>query len=270
MLFWIAFLLVIRSALIGIFENRRLFHGMNALALGVIALLLLPIRKFDPFTILAAASVIGISLTLRFFGFFKKNSLIFWIKSTLFGAFFVMAALSVTVRGISHLIEDKAALEVELTGRHVKKWVEWKNPMADYQTAWLDAYEVILRHPKGEILARHYIYGDFVAVRSEVIRFSPLLSFLGIQGGCRIEAVYNGYNNMKRHTLLPHLGYPILDTSPLFSLVWNWLFYGKVKLPGVKSGTLESNSLPLIDQKGAPIIGKYILYFDRSVILASH
>lgn len=248
MISWIAISLCIRSILLAVFEKksgfRRIADVLCALCFAVLAFAL-GTATFSPIPLLISGGTIGAALALRLGGFLRHSSMVKWGKRAAFTAFWALALLSISLSGFSNLTEDTPIAQIVITGNQQEKWVEWKNPNGALCCEWVDASEVVLQSPNGNVIGKYGIYGDFVAVRARVIRFSPILNFLGIPNVCHLEAVYNGYETMQRHNQLPHLGYPIPLPVSIFRHLWEKGFYLNWKSSWIKSSTLESNYFPL-------------------------
>lgn len=258
MLEWVAVLLSIRSLVLAVCEPKewpkRAIDILLSLTFALFAgvLFLTRSKSYDPAAIMIFATIIGVSLALRLSGLFKHNRLLKIVKCFSFGAFWSLSLLAIALSGFTRLSEDKPVAKVVITGKRLKKWVEWQNPHEISRQKWVDTSEVILQTHDGDIIGKYYIYGDLVAVRARIVRFRPILNFLGIPNVCHLEAVYNGYNTMERHNQLPHLGYPIPLPISLFRHIWEKGFYLNWRSSWIKSTTLESNYFPLRDSRDVP------------------
>jgi len=258
MLEWVAVLLLIRSLVLAIFESKewsaRVIDILLSLIFAIVAGVLFLTRSasYDPAAVMIFATIIGVSLALRLSGLFRHNRLLKIVKCLSFGSFWSLSILAIALSGFTRLCDDKPVAKVVITGKRLKKWVEWKNPHDTFRQKWVDTSEVILQTRDGSTIGKYYIYGDLVAVRARIIRFRPILNFLGIPNVCHLEAVYNGYTTMERHNQLPHLGYPLPLPVSLFRHLWEKGFYLNWKSSWIKSTTLESNYFPLHDSRDVP------------------
>lgn len=248
----ISICLCIRSILLAIFEKKSSFKRfadiLYALCFAAAAFAI-GMANFHPVPILISAGTIGVAVVLRLGGFLRHSSIVKFGKWFFFTAFWTLSLLSIGLSGFFHLTEDQPIAQVVITGNHQKKWVEWKNPNGALRRERVNASEVVLKSTSGLLIGKYDIYGDFVAVRARVVRFSPILNFLGIPNICHLEAVYNGYETMQRHNQLPHLGYPIPLPMSIFRHLWEKGFYLNWKSSWIKSATLESNYFPLSDNR---------------------
>lgn len=254
----VATLLFVRSLVLAIFEPKSWHGKLTDLFLALVfailtAILLLTGLKYDPASLAIFTAFIGVFLALRLAGLLQNSALLKITKWIFFGAFWSIATLSFALSGFTHLAEDEPIAKVVITGKKLKKWVEWKNPDDISRQKWIDTSEVILETATGEVIGRYFIYGDLVAVRARVIRFRPILNFLGIPNVCHLEAIYNGYTSMEKHIQLPHLGYPLPLPVSFFRHLWESGFYLNWKSPWIKSTTLESNYFPLYDRHHIPL-----------------
>lgn len=265
MLQWVALLLFIRSLVLALFEPKKWPGRASDILLSLLlalftgGLFLISSTSYDPAAVMVFAAVIGVSLALRLYGLFRNNPLVNTIKCLSFGVFWGLSILAIALNGFTHLCEDKPIAKVVITGKRLKKWVEWKNSDGPFRQKWVDTSEVILETTDGSTIGKYYIYGDLVAVRARIIRFRPILNFLGIPNVCHIEAIYNGYNTMERHNQLPHLGYPLPLPISFFRHLWEKGFYLNWRSPWIKSTTLESNYFPLHDSRDVSICTSFWL-----------
>lgn len=261
----IALILSLRSLILALFEQKK-WSG-RFLDIGLCAfysLLALILFSHSAMTCnfsltLGIGVAIGISLILRLFGVLKPTRIVKGVKFLFLSLFGIVSLLSIICGGFTSLNEDKPLVKVTMSGKRVKKLVTWKNPEEPLKQEWLETAEVILETADHHSLGHYYLYGDLVGIRAKVIRFSPLLRFLGVSNLCRIESIYTGYSTSERHNRLPHEGHSIPFSSHFYTACWEKLFYLSWKLPGIKSATLESNYLPLVDQKHAPLPRSYFL-----------
>ncbi len=261
MIAWIATFLAIRSLLLGVFEEKpRWLRWIDfSIFFFFVLIVFTSTFQYDPVLMMASASLIGVTVVLRLFGFYSKTKKWTMLKGMAFSAFFMLCTVNLIFSGFQRLVEEKPVAKITLAGKKMKKWVEWKNPSQDCQANWVDTYEIVLERMDGKQIGTYYIYGDLVGVRARLIRFRPLLNFLGISNVCHLEAVYNGYTSMDNHNHLPHLGDALPFSARIFSALWKKLFYAQWKSSWIKEATLESNYFPLCNEKGRPLKRTYIL-----------
>jgi hypothetical protein len=262
MIGWVAALLTFRSILLSIIRSggwtSRSLHVLKATLFGSIAFLLPPI-SYDPIPMIIGAVVVALSLAVALYDVSNHRGLIAVVHRGFFALFWIVSSLTITSEGITRWVEDQPIATITLTGKRLKKWVEWKNPLTDFRQGWVDAYEVILKTPKGEVLGTYFLYGDLVGIRARVLHFHPIWNFLGVKNLCSIEAIYTGYDTMERHQLLPHLGFPIaLTQSWMGRILWRHIFTHSLTLIGVERASLDSSFFPLHDERGSPICGTFL------------
>lgn len=260
MIAWASTFLALRSLLLGIFEEKPKHLRWIDFGIFFFFVLIAFTAKFsyDPVLMMAAAGLIGVSVVLRLFGFHRKTRGWMVLKGAFFGSFIFLSAVNLIFSGFQQIAFEAPIATVTLTGKKMKKWVEWKSPCHECQESWVDTYEVVVEQA-GKKLGTYYIYGDFAAIRACTIRFSPFLNFIGISNVCSLDSIYNGYDSMDKHNTLPHFGYTLPFSSPIFSSLWKKLFYRQWSSSWIKSATLESNYFPLCSQDGKPLCSAYFI-----------
>jgi hypothetical protein len=247
MLSWAFFLLALRSYILAWQPlkskiTRSLDFGLGTFSL--ILFFLLPAEFYwKPFIVIAA--MVGVSIYSRFTKPYKLSlqSAIGWSCLYGVGAFAAMACL------FFKLTEDKKIAKVILTGNTRSEWVSWKNPShAHVEGAWFESYEVVVQDLKGKEVCRQYVYGDLVGLRAEVLTIEWPFQLLGFSNFCHLETLYNGYKTAQRHNLFPHAAMPLPFSVPALQNLWENLYHGKWRVPGIKTASLESAYLPLSKQ----------------------
>lgn len=249
MLSWAFFLLALRSYILAWQPQKSKITRLLDIVLGTFSLILfflLPGQFYwKPFAVIAA--IVGVSIYRRFTKPYKfsLSSTIGWSCLYAFGAFAAIACL------FFNLTEDKKVAKVILTGQTRPEWVTWKNPSnTEVEGAWLESYEVVVQDLKGHEVCRQYIYGDLVGLRAEVLTIQWPFQLLGFSNLCHLETLYNGYKTAQRHNLFPHAASALPFSVPLFQNLWENLYHGRWRVPGIKTASLESAYLPL-SQQGA-------------------
>lgn len=244
MLSWIFFLLALRSYILASQPLKSKITRLLDVSLGTFSLtlfFLLPAEFYwKPFVVIAA--MVGVSIYFRFTKphKFSLQSAIGWSCLYTVGAFAAIACL------FFNLTEDKKVAKVILTGQTRPEWVSWKNPShADVESAWVESYEVVVQDLKGKEVCRQYVYGDLVGLRAEVLTIEWPFQLLGFSNFCHLETLYNGYKTAQRHNLFPHAASALPFSVPFFQKLWENLYQGKWRVPGIKTASLESAYLPL-------------------------
>ncbi len=206
-------------------------------------------------------SLLGAALICAFLVRKKKPTFSF-TKMLGFTCLMLISSLLISLGSFQHFIEGKPLLKVVVTGKQRQEWVEWKNPENHLQKGHLPAHEVRLETLKGEVLADYYLYGDLVGVRTQVIRFRPFLNLLGVSNLWSIDILYNGYHSAEKYQVLPIQAKSVVWRHPFFCYFkpfWQQHFFKTVSSFWIKSASLESRYFPLVDEKGDPLQGNYLL-----------
>jgi hypothetical protein len=251
---WISLFLALRSLSLALFKEGTLFHYLAA-AFFLLLSFFLPFH-YDPIIMMIAAFGIGVSFWITYLDLSSRWLTIF--KGAFFSLFFIFSGTNLLLSGLSRLNEEKPIVHLSLTGKRMKKWVAWKNPDTTLHEGWVDTHEVVLETPDGKQIGHYYIYGDYVALRAHVLRFSPWLNFFGLPNVCFLESVYNGYQDMERHNRSPHIGFSLPLPTSLWEPVWKKFFFHSWKTRLIESASLESKyfSLPHKPEKFVLLISK--------------
>jgi len=261
---WLFFLLALRSYTLAWQPKKSTLLRLLDVTLGTLSLalfLLLP-KEFHWLTFLTAAALIGFFVYRRFSKSlpfkFSLQRLIGW------SCFYLVGTLTAISCLFFRLTSDQKVGKIVMTGNTKSEWVAWKNPHSDPEGAWLDSYEVIIEDLNGKEVSRHYLYGDLVGLRAEVMTICWPLNLLGFSNLCHLEALHNGYSTSSRHNLFPLLASALPFPFPLLQKFWAKLYHRQWKIPCVKSATLESTYLPLITAELQPNQGSYWLIVGDS------
>jgi hypothetical protein len=267
MLSWTFFLLAIRSFILAWQKPTPLWRTLNV-ATGTFSLalfFLLP-RIFNPLLFFIIAAVIGYFLYRRISNpavpAFSIQKLIGW------GTLYTAGALIALTCSFFRLSEDQKIAKVILTGDAEPEWVSWKNPSQEQiEGSWLNSYEIVIEDLQGKEISRQRIYGDLVGLRAEVMTIEWPLQLLGLSNLAHLETVYNGYKTAARHNELPHWAAALPFSSQLLKGLWDKLFQGEWKIPGIKNASLESSYLPLVSADLKPHEGVYWLTVGNSGLM---
>jgi hypothetical protein len=163
------------------------------------------------------------------------------------------------------LTDDKKVAKVILTGQTKPEWVSWKNPSHVHeQGTWLESYEVVVQDLKGKELSRSYFYGDLIALRAEVLTIHWPFHLLGFSNLCHLETLHNGYRTPQRHHFFPHVAAALPFSMSFLEKLWQKLYHGEWRIPGVKTASLESAYLPLVSSDLKPKEQSYWLIVGNS------
>jgi hypothetical protein len=185
---------------------------------------------------------------------FSFQTIVGWSVLYTLGTFAAISCL------FFRLTEDKKVAKVILTGNGHSEWISWKNPSNQREEgAWLQCHEVIVENLKGKELFRQHLYGDLVGLRAEVITVQWPFYLLGFSHLCHLESLYNGYRTAHRHNLLPHLASALPFPLPALQALWEKLYQGEWRIPGIKNVSLESTYLPLMTMDLKPHEATYWL-----------
>ena len=161
-------------------------------------------------------------------------------------------------------MSENEIASLQLTGKIIKKRVEWKNPDGTVQNQLLDSVQVVITGNAGRELSSQYLYGDLVGVRAKIIRFPSFFNMLGIKNVCYIDALYNGYRSMERHNRFPHQGIALMPATTALGKIWEKVFYRDFDFFWIKAATLESHYFPLFEISGQPKRGSFELTISSS------
>jgi hypothetical protein len=243
MLGWIAIFLAMRSLSVALIRTKSYVDYVFSLFFSFLALFL-PFT-YDPIPILVIAVVMGLMTFICSFNPLPFCNRFPFVKVAFFSIFLVLSVVTITLQGLTHVLDHKSIGQVITTGRHSKKWVEWQSPDTRSQQGWQDSWEVIVQNQLGERIGSYFIYGDYVAIRARVIRFHPWLNFLGVPNVAIFESIFNGYKTMEKHNKSPHIGFPLPMPSSLLNWIWQESFFLSYNWPLIEATTLESISVPL-------------------------
>jgi hypothetical protein len=243
MLGWIAIFLGLRSLSIALIKTKSYVDYALSLFFSCLALLL-PFT-YDPVPVLVIALVMGLMTFICSFKLLPICSLFSFIRVAFFSIFILLSFATITLQGLTQILEKKPIGTVIVTSHHAKKWVEWQSPDTRSQQGWQDSWEVIVQNQLGERIGSYFIYGDYVAIRARVIRFHPWLNFLGLPNVAIFESIFNGYKTMEKHNKSPHIGFPLRMPSSLLNWIWQESFFLSYNWPLIEATTLESISIPL-------------------------
>jgi hypothetical protein len=204
---------------------------------------------------------VGMLLSFSFFKHFQKPRKRFRIGRLLgWSLLYFTGSAAALLSSVFQSNQENIVGHVILKGQDQSIWTTWKNPSQPHMaSAWLPSYEVEVQDASGRKLYCDYIMGDFVAVRAQVITIDWAYHLLGFSHLCRLEMVHNGYATAERHLFFPHAAYPIRSSTQLLENIWNKLFTGSWKVPGIKSSTLESSFFPLREAQIKPNTRTYDL-----------
>jgi hypothetical protein len=181
-----------------------------------------------------------------------------------------LAIVTLLPAGFVGLTEDRAVLRVHVTGETRLELVRWAPPGRPAREESLEVHRVVFETPSGAEVAEVWLYGDQVAVKGRVLRFSPFLNAAGLTDLFELLFAHNGYYTPERHNTEPHLAVPLPPQGPLAVHPW-WRplqvrileRWERGTLEGspwaVRSVTTESTYFPLVDADGKPIVGTFRL-----------
>jgi hypothetical protein len=166
--------------------------------------------------------------------------------------------------GYLSLTQDRPVLLVDVTGETRGRVVHWAPPDAEARADSLTTHHVLFRRPTGEVVAEAWLYGDEVAVKGKVLRFSPVLNAAGLPNLFELTFAHNGYATAERHNGMPHEAVALPPLGPLAvhpcwrpvqaRLLGDW----QTRLDpdgtwGLRASTIESTYFPLVDPDGKPV-----------------
>jgi hypothetical protein len=261
MLSYIFLLLALRSFVLAVVEKKAAFAKIIDYTMGTVSVVLFLVLPGDfqwkPLTVIAA--VIGISMYRRISQGAESRRFSFQTLAS-FACLYTLGAFAALSSIFFRMSEEKKIGKIVLTGQTKTEWVDWKNPANEkIESAWLDTYEVVIEDPKGHELSRQFVYGDLVGIRAEIITIEWPFQLLGFSNLCHLEAFYNGYATAKRHNFLPHMGYQLPFAFKGFQMVWEKLYRGEWKVPGLKNSKLESVYFPLTTADLKPNVDSFWL-----------
>jgi hypothetical protein len=180
----------------------------------------------------------------------------------------VLLGVSVTLMtvGFLALTADRPVLLVDVTGETGTRIVRWAAPDGPLTEEAVTTHRVVFREPGGEVVAEAWVYGDEVAVKGRVVRFSPLLSAAGVPNLFELLFAHNGYATAERHNERPHMAVPLPPLGPLavpppwkslqerILSAWERRATGD-ETWGIRSATVESTYFPLVLEDGTPARG---------------
>ncbi len=116
----------------------------------------------------------------------------------------------------------------------------------------------------GEVVADAWVYGDEVAVKGKVLRFSPVLNAAGLPNLFELSFAHNGYTTAERHNAMPHEAVALPPLGPLVvhpfwrplqaRLLAAWQArVDSAGVWGIRASTVESTYFPLVDPDGKPV-----------------
>ncbi len=266
MLAWIFFLLALRSYILAWQPGKSTMLRVIDVALGTFSLalfLLLPADfHWKPFVVIAA--MIGISIYRRLSKPIKEKK--FSLQTMVgWGCLYTVGAFVAISCTFFKLTEDKKVAKVILTGNTKPQWISWKSPSHSHdQGAWMEGYEVVVQDLKGKELSRTYVYGDLVGLRAEILTIHWPFHLLGFSNLCHLETLYNGYRTAQRHNFFPHAASALPFSLPFLQSLWEKLYHGEWRIPGVKTASLESAYLPLVTADLKPSQRSYWLVVGSS------
>jgi hypothetical protein len=197
---------------------------------------------------------------------YMPQPVLFLLKALLVMVVVIACLLAVMMSGFQYLTKDRPVLKVLLTGEQKKVLVEWQPPNGTPRKETLTSYEVHFQTPEGAPVTQLYVYGDQVAAKARILRFTPILNAVGIHNLCKIEYIHNSYDTAKRFNQYPHKAWEIRTAHPWIEPYQEkfWNFWGKYyrqedKNAWVKSATLESTYFPLVQPDGTAFKGSYFL-----------
>jgi hypothetical protein len=215
-------------------------------------------KEFSWIPFLVITALLSFSFIRRRQAQLKFRSFIGW------SSFYVIGC---TIALISVIFSDKQAVvgHLILKGHDQSTWMTWKNPsQPEPASAWISSYEVEIQDAKGKKLYEGYIFGDYVGLRAQIITIHWPYKLLGFSHLYRLEMVHNGYSTAHRHQFFPHMAYAFPFPARFFEYVWEQLFTGAWKIPGIKSSTLESSYFPLREPHLKPSSRTYELIIGSS------
>jgi hypothetical protein len=266
--FFLSLLLGSRCLLLAFYEKKRFFHLIFSLFYFLVASLVFVSGRISFLDELQKKSLFFLFLTLlvalllipRLRAKPKKKRLL--LKASAFFAFVLFSTMSLGLALITHCQNDKPLLKVTLTGKTKEEWVEWKNPASKLQKQKVTAYQIELYSAEGKYLGEFFAYGELIALRAKVLRFSSLPHFFGVDNLAQIDALYNGYRSVSRSNQMPHFATSIGSIFPLTSLwepLWEKIYHNTSLSRWIKAATLESTYFPLTLENGDPFFGSFYL-----------
>ncbi|MBI2743231.1 MAG: hypothetical protein HYX48_04865 [Chlamydiales bacterium] len=256
--FSIALVLALRALLLAIFERRGWLACLTQcgffLFFVLCSLLLLSedlFQKLWPEKTIFFLTVSAITAPLLFLRL-KRGPRHPFLKSLGLLIFLLFLFLILAFKGFISVQEDQPLARVTIPGIHSSS-----------------GYLVKLHSTKGELILESSVHGDLMGVRARTLRVKPLLSFFGVHTLCRIELLHSSYLTPERIELLPHSAQPLSFSHarklPAFvEKFWEELFFEKASSFWIKSATIESTYFPLIDKKGMPFHGSFLLTLNAS------
>jgi hypothetical protein len=175
--------------------------------------------------------------------------------------------LAVSLSCIQSSFHSQPIVKVWIPGSSSSETVEWKNPYAKLQKTSLTTYEVQVQKIDSKMKQTGgYFFGDLIGIRIRVIYLHPILHFLGIQNPYDVDCLFSDYlsSEKKRNFPSKSLDVQMFSNVPNFLYkaswaLWETLFYQKLRLFFVQSAGIETQYFPLVDAKGAPFKGSYLI-----------
>ncbi len=130
-------------------------------------------------------------------------------------------------------------------------------------------YLVRIESLSGDLLAEHTLHGDLVGMRTKIVRVKSFFAILGLSNLCKIEMLHSGYMSIRKMRSQPHEYEELSLThqkmlSPLFEKLWERIFFEKASFFWIKSAVLQSTYFPLVDKKGQPYQGAFLLTLNAA------
>lgn len=262
--------LVLRQMIVIRFRHWSLLSVVTLLFFSALTLILCPHAlksvSFEPLAWLAG--ILGLWLCYDIYTLKQQTFKPSKVRILLGVGFATAGILFVSCITLPHLFADTAILRIELTAEPKKERVTWKTPSGPVQTQSMTSYRVIIKDMQEKSVFDGYLYGELAAVRLKLLSFPTWMQWLGFPHLWHAEAISSDYINLEKKRTRPSETFSLTGSlTPFWERIlwrfWEKGFYYEGKPFFLSSFSLTSTHFPLLDRKGNPLKGSFLIFLSQ-------
>lgn len=179
-------------------------------------------------------------------------------------SFSVFALLLIFSLSLPHLYRSETLLHIHMTAEKKQEVISWKTPSGSLMTQKVTAYRIEIKDGQGSVLFDDYLYGDLATIRLKFITFPRWMQWIGFPSLWQPDLISTDYLSLKKKNSGPTQSYFLNSQKKnLWQKIvwgfWDTIFFYENNFFFMHSCSLNSVHLPLLDKRGSPIKGSFLM-----------
>lgn len=151
-----------------------------------------------------------------------------------------------------------------MTAEKKQEVISWKTPSGPLMTQKVTAHRIEITDTIGSVIFDDYLYGDLATIRLKFINFPRWMQWIGFPSLWQPDVISTDYLSLQKKKSAPTETFSLnSEEKNLWQKIvwgfWDTVFFFDDHFFFIHSCSLNSTHLPLLDKRGSPIKGSFIL-----------